>query len=269
MGIPYKENFDTGFGLAGKTAIVTGAANGIGEAIARMFAGKGANVLLADISEKAGDVAASINGRPGPEGAERPAASRAESIIGDVTDRDFYGKAIERALAEFGKIDVLVNCAGVVLLDEAEDLPEEYWDRTMEVNLKAAFMFSQAVGRHMIKNGGGKIINIASQASVISLDRHVAYCASKAGLVSVTTVLAAEWAEYGINVNAISPTVVLTELGKKAWAGEAGEAMKKLIPANRFGYPDEIAACAAYLASDAANLITGANIIIDGGFTIK
>jgi NAD(P)-dependent dehydrogenase (short-subunit alcohol dehydrogenase family) len=120
----------------------------------------------------------------------------------------------------------------------------------------------------MIKSGGGKIINIASQASVIALDRHVAYCASKAGLVSMTQVLAAEWAEYGVNVNAISPTVVLTELGKKAWAGEVGEAMKQMIPAGRFGLPDEIAACAVYLASDAANLITGSNLIIDGGYSI-
>jgi NAD(P)-dependent dehydrogenase (short-subunit alcohol dehydrogenase family) len=190
-------------------------------------------------------------------------------IIGDITDSGFHKRIVDGAIGRFGGIDILVNCAGIALLDDAENLSEDYWDRTMQINLKAAFMLSQAVGRHMIKSGGGKIVNIASQASVVSLDRHVAYCASKAGLVSVTQVLAAEWAEYGINVNAISPTVVLTELGKIAWAGEAGEAMKRLIPAGRFGFPDEIAACAAYLASDAANLITGANIVIDGGFTIK
>ncbi|EFR98239.1 short chain dehydrogenase, partial [Listeria ivanovii FSL F6-596] len=105
--------------------------------------------------------------------------------------------------------------------------------------------------------------------SVIALDKHVAYCASKAAIVSMTQVLAMEWAPYNINVNAISPTVILTELGKKAWAGQVGEDMKKLIPAGRFGYPEEVAACALFLVSDAASLITGENLIIDGGYTIK
>jgi len=261
MGIPYMQNFDINFGLAGKTAIITGAASGIGEAIARMFAKKAANVVLVDMSDSVISVEKSI--------AFGGWCGRAVSVVGDITDKSVLSDIVAKATEAFGKIDILVNCAGIVLLDEAEDLSEEYWDQTMDVNLKAAFLLSQIVGRYMIRNGGGKIINIASQASVVSLDRHIAYCASKAGLVSITQVLAAEWAEYGINVNAISPTVVLTELGKKAWAGDVGEAMKKLIPANRFGYPDEIAACAAYLASDAANLITGANIVIDGGFTIK
>ena len=262
IGIQYKENFDVNFGLAGKTAVITGAANGIGEAIAYMFAKKAANLVLVDKS----DAVIGTEKAVGNNGGGRWGAI---SVIGDITRREIHAKVIEKALSAFRKIDILVNCAGVVLLDDAENLAEEDWDLTMDVNLKAAFMLSQAVGRTMIQNGGGKIINIASQASVVSLDRHVAYCASKAALVAVTQALAAEWAEYGISVNAISPTVVLTELGKKAWAGEVGEAMKRLIPANRFGYPDEIAACAAYLASDAANLITGANIIIDGGFTIK
>ncbi|MCL2057589.1 MAG: D-threitol dehydrogenase [Oscillospiraceae bacterium] len=274
MGIPYVEGFDIHFGLSGKTAIITGAASGIGRAIALMFAKKGANVVLVDKSDDVRDVGDIINGgaidtgNVGENGGGR-GAGRSVCIVGDITGKGFHDNIVNVAAGTFGGIDILVNCAGIVLLDEAENLSEEYWDLTMDVNLKAAFILSQAVGRHMIRHGGGKIINIASQASVISLDRHVAYCASKAGLVSVTQVLAAEWAEYGICVNAISPTVVLTELGKKAWAGEVGEAMKKLIPAGRFGYPEEIAACASYLASDAANLITGANIVIDGGFTIK
>jgi len=269
MAIPYIDKFDTTFGLAGKAAVITGAANGIGEAIARMFADRGADVALADKSESVRDVEMSINNGLAGGVNDMQAGGRAISAVGDVTDRNYYDEVIFASLGAFGRIDILVNCAGIVLLDDAENLSEEFWDQTMDVNLKAVFMMSQAVGRHMIKNGGGKIINIASQASVVSLDRHVAYCASKAGLVSVTQVLAAEWARFGINVNAISPTVVLTELGKKAWAGEVGEAMKRLIPAGRFGYPDEIAACALYLASDAANLITGANIVIDGGYTIK
>jgi len=266
MGIPYINGFDINFGLAGKTALVTGAASGIGEAISRMFLLKGANVILVDKSETVYDAARSIDEAAA---ARSRAVPKTACILGDITDKSFVDGIVQKATGLFGDLGILVNCAGVALLDDAESLSEDYWDRTMAVNLKAAFMLPQAVGLHMIKNGRGKIINIASQASVVALDRHVAYCASKAGLASVTQTLAAEWAEYGINVNAISPTVVLTELGKKAWAGETGEAMKKLIPAGRFGYPDEVAACAAYLASDAANLITGANIVIDGGFTIK
>ncbi|WP_061108987.1 GolD/DthD family dehydrogenase, partial [Listeria monocytogenes] len=169
----------------------------------------------------------------------------------------------------YPKIDILANSAGVALLEKAEDLPEEYWDKTMELNLKGSFLMAQIIGREMIATGGGKIVNMASQASVIALDKHVAYCASKAAIVSMTQVLAMEWAPYNINVNAISPTVILTELGKKAWAGQVGEDMKKLIPAGRFGYPEEVAACALFLVSDAASLITGENLIIDGGYTIK
>lgn len=115
----------------------------------------------------------------------------------------------------YPKIDILANSAGVALLEKAEDLPEEYWDKTMELNLKGSFLMAQIIGREMIATGGGKIVNMASQASVIALDKHVAYCASKAAIVSMTQVLAMEWAPYNINVNAISPTVILTELGKK------------------------------------------------------
>jgi NAD(P)-dependent dehydrogenase (short-subunit alcohol dehydrogenase family) len=128
---------------------------------------------------------------------------------------------------------------------------------------------SQAVGRIMIGQKGGKIINMASQGGVIALDRHAAYNSSKGGVIVLTKVLACEWAEFNIQVNAISPTVILTELGKKAWAGETGEAMKKKIPAGRFGYPEEVAAAAVYLASDAANLVTGSNLVIDGGYSIQ
>ena len=113
---------------------------------------------------------------------------------------------------------VKANNAGLVFLDNAENLSEREWDLTIEVNQKAVFLTSQAVGKKMIAAGGGKIINIASQAGIIALDKHIAYCASKAAVISITKVLACEWAKFGINVNAISPTVVLTELGKKAWA---------------------------------------------------
>ena len=121
----------------------------------------------------------------------------------------------------------------------------------------------------MIKRKKGKIISIASLASVLGYDKRSAYCASKAGLVGLTRALAFEWSKYNINVNAISPTVTLTEMAEKAWAGEPGKIMKEKIPMGRFVYPEEVAALAAFLGSDASDMITGANIVIDGGYSIN
>ncbi|EAH0380651.1 D-threitol dehydrogenase [Listeria monocytogenes] len=251
------KGLDKDFNITDKVAVVTGAASGIGKAMAELFSEKGAYVVLLDIKEDVKDVAAKIN------------PSRTLALQVDITKKENIEKVVAEIKKVYPKIDILANSAGVALLEKAEDLPEEYWDKTMELNLKGSFLMAQIIGREMIATGGGKIVNMASQASVIALDKHVAYCASKAAIVSMTQVLAMEWAPYNINVNAISPTVILTELGKKAWAGQVGEDMKKLIPAGRFGYPEEVAACALFLVSDAASLITGENLIIDGGYTIK
>ncbi|ARJ85754.1 SDR family oxidoreductase [Listeria monocytogenes] len=251
------KGFDKDFNITDKVAVVTGAASGIGKAMAELFSEKGAYVVLLDIKEDVKDVAAKIN------------PSRTLALQVDITKKENIEKVVAEIKKVYPKIDILANSAGLALLEKAEDLPEEYWDKTMELNLKGSFLMAQIIGREMIATGGGKIVNMASQASVIALDKHVAYCASKAAIVSMTQVLAMEWAPYNINVNAISPTVILTELGKKAWAGQVGEDMKKLIPAGRFGYPEEVAACALFLVSDAASLITGENLIIDGGYTIK
>ncbi|EAE7010168.1 D-threitol dehydrogenase [Listeria monocytogenes] len=251
------KGFDKDFNITDKVAVVTGAASGIGKAMAELFSEKGAYVVLLDIKEDVKDVAAKIN------------PSRTLALQVDITKKENIEKVVAEIKKVYPKIDILANSAGVALLEKAEDLPEEYWDKTMELNLKGSFLMAQIIGREMIATGGGKIVNMASQASVIALDKHVAYCASKAAIVSMTQVLAMEWAPYNINVNAISPTVILTELGKKAWAGQVGEDMKKLIPAGRFGNPEEVAACALFLVSDAASLITGENLIIDGGYTIK
>ncbi|EPW6376401.1 SDR family oxidoreductase [Listeria monocytogenes] len=251
------KGFDKDFNITDKVAVVTGAASGIGKAMAELFSEKGAYVVLLDIKEDVKDVAAKIN------------PSRTLALQVDITKKENIEKVVAEIKKVYPKIDILANSAGVALLEKAEDLPEEYWDKTMELNLKGSFLMAQIIGREMIATGGGKIVNMASQASVIALDKHVAYCASKAAIVSMTQVLAMEWAPYNINVNAISPTVILTELGKKAWAGQVGEDMKKLIPAGRFGYPEEVAACALFLVSHAASLITGENLIIDGGYTIK
>lgn len=166
------------------------------------FSEKGAYVVLLDIKEDVKDVAAKIN------------PSRTLALQVDITKKENIEKSLPKSKS-LSKIDILANSAGVALLEKAEDLPEEYWDKTMELNLKGSFLMAQIIGREMIATGGGKIVNMASQASVIALDKHVAYCASKAAIVSMTQVLAMEWAPYNINVNAISPTVILTELGKK------------------------------------------------------
>ena len=247
--------FDQAFSLSGKVAVVTGAAAGIGLAVAELFASKGASLVLADISPAVNDLAESLPGKHLP-------------LVVDLTKSADIQSITDKAVAEFGHIDILVNNAGVVFLDEAENLSEKEWDMTMAVNLKAPFLLAQSIGREMIKKKSGRIVNLASQAGVVALDRHVAYCSSKAAIIGMTKVLAMEWAEFGVTVNAVSPTVVETALGKKAWAGEVGVAMKKKIPAGRFAQPEEVASLILYLISDVAGMITGENVVIDGGYTI-
>ncbi len=158
---------------------------------------------------------------------------------------DNTGKAVDAVAAAFGRIDILVNSAGIVALGPAEELPLDAWDKTIDVNLTGTFLRCQAVGRLMLAVGRGVIVNMASQAATVALGQHVAYCASKFGAVGVTKVLAAEW------------------------DGPRGDALKKEIPVGRFAYPNEIGAAAVFLASNAAAMITGADLVIDGGYTIK
>jgi len=250
------KTYEEGFRLDGKVAVVTGAAAGIGLAVSELFAAQGASLVLLDLSPDVHEVARKL---PGSHLA----------ISCNISDLKQIEDAVKQAVARFGTVDILVNNAGVALLNKADVVTEAEWDTTMSVNLKAAFFLSQAVARIMTKKGKGRIVNLASQASVIALDRHVAYCASKAAVASMTEVLAIEWAAAGITVNAVSPTVVETALGKKAWAGEVGEAMKRKIPVGRFAQPEEIAAAVMYLVSDHSQIITGSNLIIDGGYTIQ
>ena len=155
-------------------------------------------------------------------------------------------------------------------LEDAELISADDWNRTISINLSASFFMAQAVGKYMIDNKiSGSIVNMASQAGVIALDKHVAYCASKGGIIAMTKVMAKEWGPKGIRVNAVSPTVVLTALGHKAWDGPVGDAFKKEMPSERFAEPEEIAAAIAFLCSKGAGMITGHNLLIDGGFTIK
>ncbi|QBX35093.1 D-threitol dehydrogenase [Paracoccus liaowanqingii] len=246
------------FGLAGKTAVVTGAASGIGAAIAQAFAAQGATVALLDTNLDAATRAADAMGGP------------SSAFACDVTDPDSIAAAVAAVTARFAGIDILVNSAGIVDLAPAEDLTGTAWTRTLAVNLTGSFLMAQAVGRAMIAAGtGGRIINLASQAASVAIEGHVAYCASKFGIIGVTKTLALEWGRHGITVNAISPTVVMTDLGRKAWEGPKGEAMKAQIPAGRFAEPHEVAAAAVFLASDAAAMINGADLLVDGGYTVQ
>lgn len=251
------KNIDLSFSLGGKIAVVTGGAAGIGAAIAGAFVAKGAQVAIIDRdSDAARNQAAKLG-------------HHVRAFSCDVADHSSVKDAVRAVLAEFGRVDILINCAGVVFLAPAEDLTQQQWDATLGVNLKGTFLMSQEIGRAMLQAGGGKIVNMASQAASVGLEQHAAYCAAKAGVLGLTRVLAVEWAGRGVTVNAISPTVVLTDLGRKAWDGAKGDAMRSLIPTGRFALPEEIAALAVFLVSDGSNMINGADILVDGGFTAR
>ncbi len=249
-------SIDLDFSLATKVALVTGGGSGIGQAIARALSLKGARVALLDNNLQAAEATAAE-------------LSYARAFRCDVADAASVEEAVAAAEAAFGGIDIVVNSAGIVALAPAESLTLDQWDRTIAINLKGTFLVSQAAGKRMIANGkGGRIVNLASQAGSVAIEEHVAYCASKFGVIGLTKTLAAEWGRHGITANTISPTVVLTELGKAAWAGEKGEAAKRRIPTGRFAYPQEIAAAAVFLASSAAAMVNGADLVVDGGYTI-
>ncbi|MCL1993568.1 MAG: D-threitol dehydrogenase [Spirochaetes bacterium] len=254
--ISYK-GADLDFSLEGQTAIITGGAAGIGYATAEFFAKKGVNLVLADLNADVDKTAKKLG-------------AKNIGVQGNVCDAAYRKSVLDAGLKAFGKIDILINSAGVVALEKAESISEDFWNRTIDINLTASFMMAQVFGAYLINNKlPGSIVNIASQAGTIALDKHVAYCASKAGIISMTQVLAFEWGKHDIRVNCVSPTVVLTELGKKAWDGPVGDAFKKEMPSERFAEPDEIAGVIAFLCSNTAAMITGHNLLVDGGYTIK
>lgn len=251
------KNFNEDFSLKNKTAVITGAANGIGIEIAKMFARKGADIVSFDMKRSLElEEYVIAQGR------------NVLSVTGDITRKADIDALVNETIQTFKKIDVLVNCAGVGFLEMASESTDKVWDLTMAVNLTGTTNMSLAVGKTMIENKEGCIINIASQAGVVALERHLAYGTSKAGVIQMTKQLALEWGQYNVRINAISPTIILTQMGEMNWNNEKGEAFKKSIPSRRFGYPEEVAACAVYLASDAASLFNGANLVLDGGYTI-
>lgn len=249
--------FNEDFSLENKTAVITGASDGIGLEIAKMFARKGADIVAFDLKES----------KELKEYVER-LNRQYLAYTGDITVTENIEEVIYQTTKKFGKIDILINCAGIGFLEMASESTEKVWDMTMAVNLTGSTRMALAAGKIMIEKGGGSIINIASQAGVVALERHLAYGTAKAGIIHMTKQLALEWGKYNVRVNAISPTIILTAMGEMNWNNEKGEVFKNTIPSRRFGYPEEVAACAVYLASDAASLFNGANLVIDGGYTI-
>lgn len=276
---PGPDTIDFTNDFAGRTAVVTGAASGIGNAIARALAGRGARVVIVDVrADGATEAAAGLPGATDAPGAVdgRGAADAPGAATGfhagfgcDVTDETSVARAVAEVIARFGRIDVLVNCAGIAALAPADELSAESWSRTIDVNLTGTFRVAQAVGRHMLAAGYGRVVNIASQAAHVGIDGHAAYCASKAGVIGLTRVLALEWSGRGVTVNTVSPTVVLTDLGRAAWANEDGIRHQDEIPTGRFATPDEIAAAVLFLAGESSAMVNGADLRVDGGFTIR
>ena len=247
------------FSVTGRRALVTGGSKGIGAEVARLLAEAGADVAIVGRDAAGlGDTAAAVR-----------ATGRACHIIeADLESVQATRLAAETALRHFGTVDILVNNAGISHPATILDAKVDEWDATLGVNLRAPFLLAQLLVPGMIAQGHGKIVNVSSQAGVIGLEAHAAYCASKGGLNMLTKVMAIEFGPHNIQVNAVAPTVILTPMGVKVWGDPIKSApMLAKIPLGRFGQPIEVADLVLFLASPASDLITGETILIDGGYT--
>lgn len=246
------------FDLSGRVAIVTGGARGIGFAIAKGLASSGALVVIADINA---------------EGAEKAAVTiraegfQAQSIAVDVTKRTSVQDMVAQTVKGSGQIDILVNCAGIILRKPIEEVTDEEWDSILDVNLRGVFLCSQIAGREMIKRKQGKIINISSNIAQVLQHGRGIYAVSKAGVSHLTKVMALEWAPYRVNVNAIAPAPTMTDLNKKFFDEHPADYQERLrsIPMGRLGDPQDYVGMAIFLASKASDFVTGQTLFVDGG----
>lgn len=240
------------YNLRGLGAIVTGGARGIGHSIACGLLDAGANVVVVDLSFRDTDIGEAI------------------AVEADVSDLSQHERIVSTAMDAFGRIDILVNNAGIGPRTLFLDAPEEAWDRTLGVNLKGPYFLSQAVAKHMIARRSGKIINIASVHDTQPMMRNSIYCITKAGVTMLTKSLALELAEHNIQVNAISPGAINTDINREVLADpEYTAKVLAKIPARRIAEPDEIAGAALLLSSSASDYITGTTIYVDGGMLLQ
>lgn len=249
------------FDLSGKVAIVTGGNQGIGLAISRGLAQAGAEVIIANRRAEEGAKAAEALKKEG---------LKATSIPTDVRDESSIAAMVAKVMANYGKIDILVNNAGVIVRKLAKDLTREDWDHMVNINLRGVFFCCQIVGREMIKQKKGKIINISSDASQRATPERSVYAATKAGVSHLTRGLAVEWAKYNINVNAIGPGPTITPLNEKYFEENPEKLQQTIesIPLGRIGDTSDYMGAAVFLASEASNFVTGHTLLVEGGTTI-
>jgi len=252
---------NTQLSLKNKTVLVTGATGGIGEAIVSLLGSAGATLYLNGTNE---EKLLRFSDRLDTQGVDH----RYKAL--DLTQTGAAEKLVDACIREMGRIDVLVNSAGINRTQLAEDVTEENWDAVHNINLKSLFFICQAAGREMIKHRRGKIINISSQAGSVAIPFRSAYCSSKGGVDQLTRVLALEWSKYNINVNAVAPTFVETPMTKKMFDDpEFKKFVLDSIPLGRMATPEEIAYPVLFLATEYADMITGHVMLVDGGWTIK
>jgi NAD(P)-dependent dehydrogenase (short-subunit alcohol dehydrogenase family) len=250
------------FALTGQVALVTGAARGLGRAIALALADAGADVALGlRRAGTADDLIAEIEGM----------GRRALAVPMDVTDLAQISSAVDAVVGGLGRLDILVNSAGLAPGNPAEDVTAADFDLTIDVNVKGLFFASQAAGRVMIGQGGGRIVSLSSQAGFVALPTEAIYCASKAAVSHLTKCLAVEWGQHGITVNAVAPTFIRTDGTAEALSDPAFEAdvRERIAALHRIGEPMDVAGVVVFLASPAASLITGTTVMVDGGWTAR